>query len=262
MRPRTWGESFSSRTLLSLPRPRALTLKRWRPLTPRRPLTRRTRTVPALAAASFFLAITQHLFDRLATLGGDALGRGYGLQALDGGADQVDRVTRTHGLGQDVLHADHFEHGAHGTDGDHAGTLGSALHVDAGSAVVGLDGVPQGAVVQFDAHHLAARALHGLGDGDRHFTGLAITEADAALAIAHYRERGETHLATALDRLGHAGDGDELFQHPVRIFTIVRRHLRFLYARDVLPGTFVYGLVAAWSCMELKVRGQQPSRAL
>src|ERR1700743_3321042 len=102
MRPRTWGLSFSSRTSLSLLRPRALTLRRWRPCTPRRPLTRRTRTVPV---GGGFLAIAEDLFDCLAALGGNALRRSNGLEALDRRADEVDRVARADGLGKDVLHA-------------------------------------------------------------------------------------------------------------------------------------------------------------
>src|SRR5690606_2480533 len=97
---------------LSLFRPRAFTDKRWRAWVPRRPLTRRTLTVP-VAAASFFLAMVQFLH-LLAALGRDAAGRMHFGQALQGGAHEVDRVARTGGLGQHVLHAHRLEHGAHG----------------------------------------------------------------------------------------------------------------------------------------------------
>ena len=48
--------------------------------------------------------------------------------------------------------------------------------------MVSLDGVPQRAVIQIDAHHVATGTIHGLGNGDRHFTRFAITEADLAFA--------------------------------------------------------------------------------
>src|SRR5690606_27503402 len=102
--------------------------------------------------------------------------------------------------------------------------FGSRLHEHAGSAVVGLDRVPQGAVVQLDIDHAAARVLHRLLDGDRHFTRLAITEADLAGAVADDGQRGKGELATTLDRLGHAVDGNQLFQHAVAVFAIVRTH--------------------------------------
>src|SRR6185503_7485215 len=67
----------------------------------------------------------------------------------------------------------------------------------------------------------APRAFHGLGNGHRHFTRLAIAETDLAVAVADHGQRGEAHLPTALDRLGHAVDGDEFFQHAVTVITIV-----------------------------------------
>src|SRR6185437_9708478 len=87
--------------------------------------------------------------------------------------------------------------------------------------------IPDRTVVQTYGDHVAARTLHRLRDRDRHFTRLAVSEADLAGAVAHHGQRGETHLPAALDRLGHAVDGDQLLEHPVRIFaivTIVVRH--------------------------------------
>ena len=42
------------------------------------------------------------------------------------------------------------------------------------------------------------------------FAGLAVTEANLALAVANYRQRGKAELATALDDLGHSIDCNEL----------------------------------------------------
>src|SRR5690606_14210132 len=197
---------LSSRTSLSLFRPRARTERRWRCWQPRRPLTRRTLMV--------FSAI-EDLLHLLAALGGDAGRRLRGRQALDRRPDQVDRVARADRLGQHVPDADRLEHGAHGATGDHAGTFRGRLHVDPGGTVVGLHRVEQGAVVQVDRHHGPARVLHRLLDGDRDLAGLAVTEADLAGAVADHGQRGEGELTTALDGLGHAVDRDQLLDEAV-----------------------------------------------
>src|SRR5690606_1893188 len=209
MRPRTCGLSFSSRTSLSLFRPRAFTDRRWRAWVPRRPRTRRTLTVLLDSLA------IDDLLRLLAALGSDA-GRGlHGFQALRGGAGQVDRVTRADGLGQHVLHADRFQDGAHRAAGDHAGTFGSRLHEHAGRAVAGLDRVPQGAVVQIDVEHALACVLHRLLDGHRDLAGLAVAEADATFAVADHGQGGEGELAAALDGLADTVDRDQLLDHAV-----------------------------------------------
>src|SRR5512141_3012328 len=182
-------------------------------------LNSRTRTVPTLVVLA--LAIAAYLFNFLAALGSDTLGCGHRLQALDRGAHQIDRVARADRLGQHVLHADHFEDRTHGAARDHAGTFRGGLHVNTRRTMVGLDRMPQSTVIQFHARHTAARALHGLGNCYRHFARLAVTEADLAVAIADSGQRGEAHLSAALDRLGHAVDGDEFFQHAVAVFTFV-----------------------------------------
>src|SRR3546814_15563871 len=71
------------------------------------------------------------------------------------------------------------------------------------------------AVVEFDVGHALACIFHRLLDRDRHFARLAVAEADLAVAVTDHRQRGEGELATALDRLGDAVDGDELLDHPV-----------------------------------------------
>src|SRR4249919_2133206 len=216
MRPRTDGESFNSRTSLTLFRPRAFTDRRWRAWQPRRPLTRRTLTV-----AVAFLSAMGDLLELLAALGRDVARRLHGGQTLEGRAHQVDRVARTDGLGQHVLHPDGFEDGAHRATGDDAGTLGGGHHEHAGRAVAGLDRVPQGAFVEVDGNHRLARLLHRLLDRDRHFTRLAVTEADLAGAVADDGQRGESELATALDGLGDAVDRDQLLDEAVVAFAAI-----------------------------------------
>ena len=78
-----------------------------------------------------------------------------------------------------------------------------------------LDGVEQGIVLQRHRDQALAGLHHRLGDRDRHFTRLAVSEADAAGAVAHHGERGEAELLAALDHLGHAVDRDELLEQVV-----------------------------------------------
>src|SRR5690606_35082443 len=72
---------------------------------------------------------------------------------------------------------------------------------------------------------VAPRALHRLLNGDRHFTGLAVAEADAASAVADHRQRGEAKLTATLDHLGHAVDRNQLLTKPVAA-NLARRHDR------------------------------------
>src|SRR5690606_16586070 len=119
IRPRTWGLSLSSRTSFNLFKLSALTDRRCFACEPRRPLTRRTLTGPALVSILAMLQVL-HL---LAAPGRDAGRRVHVRQALERGADEVDRVARAGRLRQHVLHAHRLEHGAHRAAGDHAGTF-------------------------------------------------------------------------------------------------------------------------------------------
>ena len=51
--------------------------------------------------------------------------------------------------------------------------------------------VLQRAAAEADLDHVAASLVHGFLDRDRHFTCLAATEADPAVAIANDGQRGE-----------------------------------------------------------------------
>src|SRR5690606_39795686 len=95
------------------------------------------------------------------------------------------------------------------------------LHEHLRGAVVGLDRVPQGAAAELDAAHALARGLHRLLNRNRHLAGLAVAEADPALAVAHHRQRGEGELAAALHGLRNAIDRDQLLDHAVVDFLAV-----------------------------------------
>src|SRR5205814_473814 len=131
--PRTAGVSSSSRSLLSLRRPRPRTVARCDSLVPAMLLTSLTLTV---FLSLMMLSSAEDLFDRQAALGSD-LGRRAGvLQRVQGGANQVVRVGRAEALGHDVGHAHHFEHGAHRAAGDDAVTLLGRGHQHARRAVL------------------------------------------------------------------------------------------------------------------------------
>jgi hypothetical protein len=66
-------------------------------------------------------------------------------------------------------------------------------------------------VLERHRRQVLARGLHRLLDRDRHFTRLAVSEADFAAAIADDGQRGEAELAAALDDFRHAIHCDELF---------------------------------------------------
>ena len=60
-----------------------------------------------------------------------------------------------------------------------------------------------------DGEEVLARLFGALLDRERHFLGLAVAEADAAVAVADHDERGEAEPTTALHDLGDAVDVDD-----------------------------------------------------
>ena len=76
----------------------------------------------------------------------------------------------------------------------------------------------QRTVLERDALHRVTGAFHRLGNGLRHFAGLARAHADGAIAVAHNRERREGENTAALDDLGDAVDRNHLFTQAVVLF--------------------------------------------
>ena len=70
--------------------------------------------------------------------------------------------------------------------------------------------VQRAAFLQRHADHLLLGSSSRLGDGFRHFARLAMTEADAALAVADHDQRGKAEALAALHGLGDAVDVNEL----------------------------------------------------
>ncbi|MNT59287.1 hypothetical protein D3C72_1967870 [compost metagenome] len=64
-------------------------------------------------------------------------------------------------------------------------------------------------VAQRHADHLALGLFGGLADRLGNFTGLAVTETNAALLVADDNQGGEAEATATLDHLGHAVDVDQ-----------------------------------------------------
>src|SRR5215207_10873789 len=132
------------------------------------------------------------------------------LQRVEGRAHEVVGVRRAERLRDDVLHAKRLEDGAGRAAGDDAGALrrGAQDHLAGAPASVHI--VMEGAALaQRDPDYRALGRIRRLADRLRHLTGLAVTEADAALLVADDDERREAEAPAALHHLGDAVDVDE-----------------------------------------------------
>ena len=174
------------------------------------------------------------------TARGDAARRILVLQRIEGGAHEVVRVRRAERLRDHVLHADRLEDGAHRAAGDDAGAGRGSAQDDLAGAVAAVDVMVQrAAIAQRDADEAALGGFRRLADRLRHFTGLAVAEADAALLVADDDEGSEAEATAALHHLGDAVDVDQAV-HEFRItlfavLTVTRfsRHVFLLLARTV-----------------------------
>src|SRR5579863_1469804 len=212
--PRTSGVSCTETVwcMRRSPRPRTQSRCRWS--FPKGLFT----SVTLIIFVFLLIGSALDLVQGLAALGGNLMRRSDAGERIHGGAHYVDGVTRAVALGEHVLHAGHFQHGAHGAAGDDAGTVRGGLHEHPGGAVAGAHRVIQRAVLELDLLQVLAGLLHGLGDGVRDLAGLAVAEPDLAVAIADHGERGEAEQPAALDHLGHAVHGDQLFLQAVVAF--------------------------------------------
>ena len=131
----------------------------------------------------------------------EALGRAHAL----GGTAKI--IAFRVGPGH-VVHAGALEHRTGRTARDHTGTgRGRTQHDDAGRLLT-LHGVRDGAL---DARHGEERLLgllDTLGDRRGHLLGLAVADADHAVAVTDDHQGGEAEATTTLDDLGDAVDLD------------------------------------------------------
>src|SRR5690606_699687 len=218
--PRTSGVSTSSRCLFILLSPSPIRVARW--LFSRRIGEPTCWTTMVLALAIVLLRASQSGFDSslaAASLkfgnlepatGSHRTGAVNALERIERGANHVVGIGSALRLGNDVVDAKRFEHGAHRTTGDDTGTRNGGTQDDlagavaAGNVVVQRTGIPQR-----NADHLALGLLGSLADSLGNFTGLAVTETDATLLVTDDDERRKNEATAALHNLGHTIDVDQ-----------------------------------------------------
>ncbi len=87
------------------------------------------------------------------------------------------------------------------------GAAGFSMH--ASGAGLSDDRVGDGAAGEGHGEEVLLGFLGALLDGEGHLLGLAVAEADTAVAVADDDQRGEGEAAPALHDLGHSVDGDD-----------------------------------------------------
>src|ERR1700681_818471 len=109
------------------------------------------------------------------------------LERVEGGAHQIVGIRRPKRLGDHILDAERFEHGAHRAAGDNAGAGRRGTHYDASRAMAAARVMVQGAAfAQGNAHEAAPRRLGRLADGFGHLASLAMAETDTPLLVADH----------------------------------------------------------------------------
>src|SRR5208283_2399229 len=111
-----------------------------------------------------------------------------------------------------VVDARALEHGAHRAAGDDAGTGAGRLEQHDAGRVLTLHRVRDGAGDTRHAEEVLLGLLDALGDRRGHLLGLAVSDADHAVGVAHHNECGEAEPAATLDHLGHPVDGDHALE--------------------------------------------------
>src|SRR4051812_47492349 len=130
-------------------------------------------------------------------------------QRVDGRLDEILGAGRAVGLGEDVGDADELEARADALAGGDAGARAGGSQDDRAGAAAALDGVRDGGALQVHLEHLLAGVLGPLLDRVRDLVGLAVADADVALAVADDDQRAERERAAALDDLRAAVDADD-----------------------------------------------------
>src|SRR5947209_16406473 len=152
------------------------------------------------------------------TAGRDLLGADEVLQRLHRGVHDVDRVRGTQALREHVVDAGALEHGTHRATGDDTGTGAGRLEQHDTGRRLTLHRVRDGAGDTRHVVEVLLGLLDTLGDRRGHLLGLAVADADLAVAVAHDHQGGEAEAPTTLDDLGHAVDGN----HALEVLTLLR----------------------------------------
>jgi hypothetical protein len=132
------------------------------------------------------------------------------VKPVQGRFDDIMGVVRPHAFGQNILNADGFEHGAHGTPRDQSRSFRSRFqqHLTGTVATDHLEG--NRAFDQGHLHHAFLGFLDPLANGLRYLAGLSQTEADIAVTVTDDNNGAEAESATALDDLCDPIDVNDL----------------------------------------------------
>src|SRR5688572_22880768 len=149
------------------------------------------------------------VLERQTAAGRDLLGADEVLQRLHRGVHDVDRVRRTEALGEHVVDAGALEHGTHRATGDDTGTGAGRLEQHHTGRRLTLHGVRDGAGDARHAVEVLLGLLDALGDRRGHLLGLAVADADLAVAVSDDHQGGEAEATTTLHDLGDAVDRDD-----------------------------------------------------
>src|SRR5690606_34444738 len=168
------------------------------------------------------------------------------LQRIERRANHVVGVRRAERLGNHVLNAERLKHGAHRATGDDARAGRGCAENDAARTMATINIVMQcPAFAKRNADHRALCGFGRLADGFRHFTRLAMSEADAALLIAHHDKRGKAETTATLHDLGDAVDVNQLVHKlaialvPIPVSVFLTCHSQFpLEVETAFAGAF------------------------
>src|SRR3954469_1913975 len=228
--PRTAGVSSSSTVWLMRRSPSPRTVARWLSRVPTTPRTNVTLTVlPDFFAVSVFLTmicgpLAQYFLNCLAALGGDFGRCAHALQAVDRCADYVVRIRRAQAFRKYIGYAHDFKDRTHGASRNDSGAFRCRLHEHFGGSVLADDCMLQRTVLEADLYHFAARLIHRLLHGHRHFPCLAFAHADSAISVAHHGQGGEPQNTAAFHHFGDAIHGHHLFSHAVAAIVVLLLH--------------------------------------
>ena len=112
----------------------------------------------------------------------------------------------------------------------------------------GLDRILDSAVVQLNSNHVTPGGFHGFLNGDRHFTGLATSEAHFAFTVTNHSQGGKAEYAATLDHFSHAVYLDQLLLEIavlLLLFLIVKSHIDTLEIQSTFTGGIGEGLDAS-----------------
>ena len=114
------------------------------------------------------------------------------------------RVGRTFRLGKHIVDPHRFQYRAHGTTGDHPGTVRCGTDENTGTTVLAFLSVRNGRSQQRNADQVLFGIFNGLDDGFGHLFRFAQAVSYHAFAVAYHHDRRKTECATTLGHFGNA----------------------------------------------------------